>query len=111
MKKSPKPEVVEPKVDKLSPGQYWEWRCTIEEMQHAKTRLEQKKMIQTLMEKEIEIQKLRSMVYKDQVKAEEEKHKSSVAEYEKFKAQLEKDLGRSLNNTSIDDITYEVHDL
>ena len=111
MKKTHKPEAVEPKVDKLSPGQYWEWRCTIEEMQHAKTRLEQKRMIQTLMEKEIEIQKLRSMVYKEQVKIEEDKHKTAVAEYDKFKAQLEQSLGRSLNNTAIDDITYEVKDL
>lgn len=111
-KSSPKTEAVqESKVDRLSPGQYWEWRCTIEEMQHAKTRLEQKRLMQALMEKELEVQKLKSMIFKEQIKLEEEKHKSSMAEYDRFKAKLEKDIGRSLSNTVIDDITYEIKDL
>ncbi len=36
------------KEKKLSPGQYWEWRCTIEELQKAK--LNEKRIPETYTE-------------------------------------------------------------
>jgi hypothetical protein len=92
----------------LKPEQYWLWRHKIEEMQHAETKLRNKQLTFALMEKDIEIQKHKAIIYKEQIKNAEEKLKTFKEEYEQIKKDLEQSLGMSLNNTSIDDITFEV---
>ena len=99
------------KLPQLTPGQYWEWRTTIEEMQHSSLKLKHSRLTHSLMERDIEIQKLKAIIYKNRIKEFEAQYDLSKKEYERFKESLEKDLGVSLSNKVIDDITFEVKEL
>lgn len=96
--------------NKLNAGQYWEWRTTIEEMQHAATKLDNHRLMFALMDKDIEIQKLRLAAYKEQVRAAETRSEDAKKDYADQKAKLEKALGRSLTGVVIDDVTFEIRD-
>lgn len=96
---------------KIKADQYWEWRTTVEEMGHSETKLKLVRMSHALMEKEIENQRLKSAMYKAQIKAHEEQHNLAKKNYEELKLRIEKKIGQSLNNCVIDDVTFEVKSL
>jgi len=96
---------------KLTGSQYWEWRTTIEEMNHSETKYNLIHTKACLMEKEIEIQKLKLMLFKQSIKNASEAYQNSKKEYDRFKSSLEKELGISLNDKLIDEVTFEVKEL
>lgn len=98
-------------VKKLTPEQYWKWRYQIEKMWHEEMKLKQKRTFSALMEKDIEIDKLKLQIYKRQITQQETLWSESKSEYEQMKIELENDLGMSLNKCVIDDLNYEVKPL
>lgn len=99
------------KRSSLTAEEYWKWRLTIEEMQHAEAKLHNIKLTAQVMERDAEIKKLQRQVFGDKIKIFEEKLADAKKEYESQKEALEKGLGFSLNNCVIDDHTFEVKKL
>ena len=96
----------------MSPAKYWEWRTSIEELQHEELKLKYITRQLQIMEKDIEIAKLSAMIYKIQyMKDAQNKYADVKKGYDKFKLDLEKELGVDLNNKVIDEFTYEIRDL
>lgn len=96
---------------KIKRTTYWEWRFYAQEMhnEQLKADLEQKKF--DCQEKEIEIAKLKQVLYKGAIKAQHDKALGKKHEFEKFINDLELKLGFSLKNCAIDDNTLEVKEL
>lgn len=98
-------------IGKLSAGEYWEWRCTIEELKSAKLNSKRSALERELLSKELKIKQLELKLHSSK---EEVAHKEQVRakqEYDRFKKLLEDKLEHSLNNCVIDDITFEVKSL
>lgn len=98
-------------MSKLSAEQYYEWRLAIEQMHHNETKLKSVRMMSALMEKDIEIQKLKQSLYKQTVKSQEDTFELSKKQYEELKSKIESQLGHSLSNCVIDEVTFEVKSL
>lgn len=96
----------------LSPGEYWEWRTTISDLEVAKQKLLNTEISLKLMQKESEIHAVRQQLFqRTRMDAAKTALQEAHSEYERFKGVLEKSLGQSLNNKVIDDITFEVRDV
>jgi len=96
---------------KLTPEQYWKWKNSVEEMNHCETKLKNSRLMHALMEKDIELQKLKAELYKSQIRAMEQKHIESKKYYEEIKSDLEKSLNMSLNDCVIDDYDFSIKKL
>ena len=99
----------ESKEKKLSPVQYWEWRCSIEELQHAETKVSASKVKLKLMEAESKIKKLEITQFMSQVRALNAQYMKIKEDYFKYKEDLEKDLGFSLDGCAINPIDFSVN--
>jgi len=93
---------------KMTGAQYWEWRTTVEEMLHAKSKAniaQLKKQVLDLQAIELNLKaRLEAFVVKDATN-----HKEEVAsDYQDFRKKLETQLGVSIENCSIDPINFEV---
>jgi hypothetical protein len=96
----------------MKPEMYWEWRTSVEELQHEELKLNYSKLQLAMMEKDIEIGKLKSVLYRGQaVKNAQDRYDSVKKGYEIFRQELEKELGVDLKNKVIDEFTYEVKDI
>lgn len=94
---------------RLSKEQYWKWRCYIAEMQTAEAHYNKAQHQYGQMLKDIEISRLNALLFqKSNMSALEEKHTLCKKDYEEVKAEVEKELGMSLNGCVIDDVTHEV---
>lgn len=100
-----------PEVKKLTPSQYWEWRSKIEELLHGELKVRHARQTYSLMEKDIEIAKLRTAIYKQTLKVHEDNQVETKKSYDELKKRLEDELGVSLNGTAIDEITFEIRPL
>jgi uncharacterized protein YjaG (DUF416 family) len=99
------------KTKKLNELQYYKWRLSIEKMQHAETK---KKLSENkLRQKELEVQNLtlRTNIFRGVVSQMEEEISVFRREYDTIKEEIEKELGVSLNEKIIDEITFEVKEL
>lgn len=96
---------------KLTPGQYWEWRCTIEEMKTAKLYLQLMEAKKSLIQRDIKILDYEGKLKLQTVNAAKQAEADAKKEYERFKGELESSLGMSFENCVIDDVTYEVKKL
>lgn len=95
----------------LSPAQYWEWRTTISEREVAQEKLRTASLELNLLQKEAEVLAVRTQLFvRTRLELAKAEAGSAHAEYARFKGELEKDLGQSLNNKLIDDTTYEIRD-
>lgn len=96
---------------KLNAAQYWEWRCTMEEVKSAQ--LNEKRVLQDreLMNKDIEIRKLRLALHKTVQQSAHSAVDAAKKEYDRLKKQIEEELNISLDNCVIDEYTYEVKKL
>lgn len=96
---------------RLSDAQYWKWRLTIEEMQHAASIRDLRNIECKYKELELQNGQLQLIAMRakhlEQVKAVE----ASKAEYDLVKKEIEAQLGISLNQCVIDDQTWEVKKL
>jgi hypothetical protein len=107
----PPPADFQPTGIRLTDAQYWKWRLTIEEMQHAASlrdlrNIECKYKELELQNGALQLRELRTK-HNDQVKAVE----ASKSEYDLVKKEIETQLGVSLNQCVIDDLTWEVKKL
>lgn len=96
---------------KLSPGLYWEWRCTMEELKFAKLNEKKVHLDRELMNKELENRKLKLALYKDIVKSARGSVENAELEYGNIKKRMEEEIGMSFENCVIDEYTYEVKKL
>jgi hypothetical protein len=95
----------------LTKEQFLEWRLKIEKLLHAETKVKLSNTILVNMEKDVEIQKLRAIVYKAQVRTQQEEYSIVKEEYEAHKKELENVIGMSLSDCTIDEFSYEVKKL
>lgn len=95
----------------LKAEQYWEWRTTIAEMQLAEERYKCGQSQHNEMSKDLEIARLRTFIFKQNLTTSKEKAELAKQEYTNFKEKLEKELGISLNNKAIDDVTFEIKEI
>lgn len=93
---------------KIRPELYWEWRCTIEELNSAKIKERSVHLEKELKQKEIEINKLRLALFRETVTSARQGAIEAQKEYEKMKQRIEEEIEMSLNGCVIDDISYEV---
>lgn len=93
---------------RLSPGQYWEWRCTLEELKSAKLNEKRVHLEREIMNKEIENRKLKLAMFKEILGTARKSVEAAELENEKFRERLEADLGIDLKDCVIDEVTYEV---
>ena len=96
----------EPKA--LTAAQYWEWRCTSEELKSAKLNEKRVHLEQEIRNKEIEARRLQLALFKETVKASRRAVEIAEAEYEKFRQRLEEELDIDLKDCVIDENTFEV---
>jgi hypothetical protein len=93
-------------IGKFKPEEYWEWRTSVSEWKKAEEELKIRQLQYILMEKEIEISRLKMQLYKINT----EDYKATVTrlktEYDDFKQKMEKKHKISLNDCIIgDDLT------
>lgn len=102
----------EDKKVKLDPGQYWEWRTTISELQCAEHRRSNSDLTLKVLTQNAEICALKVEVFKRTIyKSSHDAVDAAKKEYDETKKRLEEKLGTSLNSKMIDDVTFEVKDL
>jgi len=93
--------------NQLTPVEYWEWRTTIAEWNKGKEELKNRLLLQTSMEKDIEIARLKTALFKHDT----ENFKAEVGllekEYKSFKVKLEERLEASLDGCVINN-NFEV---
>lgn len=112
MAKKKKEDIIEIESGpKLRPELYWEWRCSINEMDLAKKEKDIGQLKLESMAKDLEIARLRAGMFKQSLSSVEDKVVSTKNEYEKMKERIEKEINMSLNECVIDDITFEVKKL
>lgn len=102
---------VKDNTKRLTSAQYWEWRCSIEEMKSAKLNEKRIHLEKEIMNKEIENKKLRLALFKETLGAARNSVANAELEYGKFKERLELELDVDLNNCIIDEVTYELKKL
>jgi len=95
----------------LKPEKYWEWRTTIEEMSHGETKAKLTRLTQNLLEKEIEIMRLKAVLHKEEVRTRDLEFIDLKKHYEEFRNRLSEELGVKLENCAIDPYTFEVKDV
>lgn len=95
----------------LTNEEYWQWRSLIEELTHSKTKilLEQKRY--EIMGLQLQVEKLKQEMFREKINLAKAAYARAERDYGNFKIELEKRIGRSLNNCAIDDITYKISDL
>ena len=104
----PVPKDFEPTGIRLKDGQYWKWRLTIEEMQHAATLRDLKQLECKYKELELERGKLELLALREKYQEQVSAVDLAKGEYNSVKSQIEQELGCSLNGCIIDDVTWEV---
>lgn len=104
-------EELEKDKKRLTSAQYWEWRCSIEELKSSDLNFKRVMLERELKELNIELRKKELILFKEVIiNASNEKEKIKK-DYEVYKQNLEKEIGCSLSNKIIDDITYEIKDV
>lgn len=98
-------------IGKLTPEEYWEWRCTIEEDKSAEFKHKYMAAELVARSREIVIMQLKLEKFKSQVKEAQSDRNKAKDEYIRFRGKLEKNHGLKLQNCVIDDITYEIRSL
>lgn len=95
----------------LKPEQYWYWRYLISDWKRGELEAKIELASNESMAKDIELLRLRQMLHKNKVKNLIETATLLEKNYKDYKDTLEKDLGVTLNNTVIDDVTFEIKNI
>jgi hypothetical protein len=97
---------------KLTAVEYWEWRTTIAEMNASIEKKKASENAAKVLQKDVEVAQVKFQLHvATQVRATREEADSAKNEYFRFKRELETKLGISLNDKTIDDVTFEIRDL
>ena len=92
----------------MSPGLYWEWRCTIEEQKVAKLDYRRVSLEKQLMLKDLEIQKLRLATFKSVESRVKNNLEEADEEYKRMKDRIEKELNIDFSECVVDEYTYDI---
>lgn len=95
----------------LSEVKYWKWRLSIEEMKHARTNSDKAGLEFKMKEMEIQKNQLQLLTLKEGYRLRTTEVHGKMSEYDSIKKEIEDDLGMSLNDCVIDDLTFEVKKL
>lgn len=98
-------------IAQLSKSDYWEWRCSIEEITSAKYVLSITQQKLKIMELEAEVQKLRAAIFKQSVKSASDNLVRIEKDFQEYRKRLEGNLGISLENCVIDEFDYSIKKL
>lgn len=96
---------------KLTETQYLKWKISIQQMWLEESKLKETTLKSSLMEKEIEVLRLKHNLYRETIRAQQDKVKDSKVHYNDLKQEIEKELDISLNDCVIDEVTYEITEL
>lgn len=96
---------------KMTAEMYWRWRLTVEEMNMADQKLKFGELQYMCIEKDIEIARLKAVIFKKGLKDLELAKEDSKKAYFKFKEEIEKELKVELKDVVIDDATFEIKKL
>ena len=96
----------EPK--KMTAAQYWEWRCSIEEIKVAKLNEKKAHLENEILNKDIENKKLKLVLFKESARSARSSVLATQEDFEQTKQRIEKELGISLKDCTIDPYTYEI---
>lgn len=91
-------------LGRLEPDEYWEWRTTIEEMMHAKTRVD-------LAASHVRIKELETALLRREQSEKARQINVCKDEYDKLKRNLEKKHKLSLAETVISPENFEIRRL
>lgn len=95
-------------LGKLSKEQYWEWKYLVADSFLANEKIKAKSAHYSLLEKDLEIQKLRCEMYKSVIRAEQDKLQLVKENLETFYNRVEKENGFNMRNSVIDEYSLEV---
>lgn len=104
----PAPKDFEGTGVRLKDGQYWKWRLTIEEMQHASTTQSLRSLECKYQELQIQNDTLKLSALRSKLQEQVSAVSASKIEYDQVKKEIETDLGISLSNCLIDEHTWEI---
>lgn len=88
-------------IGRLEADEYWEWRTTIEELMHHKTKV-------SLAEKEVRIKELETALIRRDLYNIKNETETIQLGYNDLKSKLEKRHKISLNNTTIEPSNFEI---
>lgn len=95
----------------LKPVDFWKWKAHVEVMKHAETKVDLAIAKAALMEKNIETDRYKAILFKQQsMAAVQEVKNSAKKEYEEILEAIEKKLGTKLAGKVINEVTLEVTD-
>ena len=98
-------------IGKLTKEQFLEWNLEIQKMKVTK---ESQLRVQTehkLLERELEILKLRIMLHRQQLQEASKSHEYATKNYESTRLRIESELGIELKDCAIDELTLEIKKL
>lgn len=95
-------------LGQLEAKDYWLWRHLISEMQHEETKSQLVRTKAAVMEKELEIARMKSQMYKEVIKQYDANRDLAKKAYEEYRASLEQKLGFELKDCVVDEVTFEV---
>lgn len=96
---------------KLTNEEFWKWKALIEELLHARSKILLEQRFYEIMGLKLQIDKLKQEMYKEKIHSAKVSYANAEKEYKRYKEELEQKLNRSLNNTVINEISYEVQDM
>jgi len=97
---------------KLTPEQYWKWRTQVAELWNEQNKKEAATNELKFMNAKAKVMALEAVIYEAKtLKVKTEECTAMEAKYHKHREELEKALGVSLKNATIDDVTFEIKPL
>lgn len=103
-----KKKEIKKETPKMTPAQYWEWRCTLEEVKAEKLNKEILQEQMKIFQRDLAIAQLQLEKNREAQSKQNIKISKMQKDYEKFMLDLGEEIGCSFENTTIDPITYEI---
>lgn len=95
-------------LGKFSKKQYLEWKNRILTMQLAEVKAQVVIKTTAILEKDIEIQKLKLNLQRNAIQLQNNEYNMAKDDYQAYRIVLEKELGFSLADTTVDEISLEI---
>lgn len=98
-------------IGQVSPAEYWEFMCTIEQMQKSQLVKKVAELELLVHERNITVAELKRRNYKDILSKSLSDMADCEVEYKRVKAKIEESIGMSLDACAIDPVTFEIKKL
>lgn len=106
-----KPEKKVSKPKSLPPAIYWEWRTTMEEMQHAETKKCLAEQHLLVLQLNSEVAKNKAVLFQGEVHKAKDKAELLKKDYHSYVERIELDLGFSMKNVAVHPVSFEIIEL